>query len=151
MTLGAHSGPSDGYARGALVEGVIAPPPADTAELPFGDRGLATLRAFVAERATAAGLEESRRVELVLAANEIASNSLEHGGGSGVLRLWGEPDRVVCEIRDGGRIRGPLADRRLPAHDGPRGRGLWIANHVCDLVQVRSTADGTAVRLHMRR
>jgi anti-sigma regulatory factor (Ser/Thr protein kinase) len=90
-------------------------------------------------------------VELVLAANEIASNSIEHGGGSGVLRLWGEHDRVVCEVRDGGRLDDPLADRRLPAHDGPRGRGLWIANHVCDLVQVRSTPEGTLVRLHMRR
>jgi hypothetical protein len=28
--------------------------------------------------------------------------------------------------------------------------GIWIANQVCDLVQVRSTASGTTVRLHLR-
>jgi hypothetical protein len=30
------------------------------------------------------------------------------------------------------------------------GHGLWIANQVCDLVQLRSFADGCAVRIHMR-
>ena len=87
----------------------------------------------------------------MLAANEIASNSLEHGGGAGVLRFWSDPAAVVCEVADAGRLDDPLADRRLPARDGARGRGFWIANHVCDLVQVRSGADGTIVRLHVRR
>jgi len=27
------------------------------------------------------------------------------------------------------------------------GRGLWLANQLCDLVQIRSAASGTAVRL----
>jgi anti-sigma regulatory factor (Ser/Thr protein kinase) len=87
----------------------------------------------------------------VLAVNEIASNSLEHGGGAGVLRFWSDSTTVVCEISDVGRLDDPLADRRLPARDGARGRGFWIANHVCDLVQVRSGADGTVVRLHLTR
>ena len=58
---------------------------------------------------------------------------------------------VVCEISDRGRVADPLADRRLPLADGARGRGFWIANNVCDLVQVRSGDDGTVVRLHVRR
>ena len=130
---------------------VLGPAPAHAAELHFGDGGLERLRAFVAEHAARARVDENRRVELVLAANEIASNSLEHGGGSGVLRFWSDPAAVVCEISDSGRLDDPLADRRPPASDGARGRGFWIANHVCDLVQVRSGADGTIVRLHVRR
>ena len=31
------------------------------------------------------------------------------------------------------------------------GRGLWIANQVCDLVEVRSSDEGSVVRVHMRR
>jgi hypothetical protein len=31
------------------------------------------------------------------------------------------------------------------------GFGVWLANQVCDLVQIRSVAAGTVVRLHMRR
>jgi hypothetical protein len=30
------------------------------------------------------------------------------------------------------------------------GYGLWLANQLCDLVQVRSFPTGSAVRLHMR-
>ena len=142
---------SDSYAAGALVGDVLAPAPTDAAEMQFGYGGLKRMRAFVHEHAAQAGVDRDRRIELVLAANEIASNSLEHGGGAGVLRFWSDPAAVVCEISDTGRLDDPLADRRLPTHDGARGRGFWIANHVCDLVQVRSGADGTVVRLHVRR
>ena len=30
------------------------------------------------------------------------------------------------------------------------GRGLWLANQLCNLVQIRSSPEGTTVRLHMR-
>ena len=39
---------------------------------------------------------------------------------------------------------------RAPAADGEGGRGVWIANQLCDLVQVRSGEDGSVVRLHLR-
>jgi anti-sigma regulatory factor (Ser/Thr protein kinase) len=81
--------------------------------------------------------------------NEIASNSLLHGGGRGVLRVWRQGRRVVCEIRDRGRLDDPLADRDLPSPESTVGRGLWIANQLCDLVQIRSFPTGTVVRLHM--
>jgi len=37
--------------------------------------------------------------------------------------------------------------RPTPTQTG--GRGLWMANQVCDLVRIRSGDTGTAVRLHM--
>ena len=44
------------------------------------------------------------------------------------------------------RLRGdPLAGRERPAGLGDAGRGLWIVNQLCDLVQVR----GGVVRLHV--
>ena len=43
----------------------------------------------------------------------------------------------------------PLVGRERPA--GPAGGyGLWLANQLCDLVQVRSFPAGSVVRLHMR-
>ena len=51
--------------------------------------------------------------------------------------------------------RGRLHGRRLragrlqPVLDEPGGRGLWLANQLCDLVQVRTFADGNVVRIHM--
>jgi anti-sigma regulatory factor (Ser/Thr protein kinase) len=108
------------------------------------------VRSAVGDQATAAGLDDRRADDLLLAAHEIATNSVRHGGGRGHLRLWRENDAVVCELADHGRLDNALAGRARPVPDGLDGYGLWIANHLCDLVQVRSLPDGTAVRLHMR-
>ena len=68
-----------------------------------------------------------------------------------MLRIWQDDATVVCEVRDGGRIADPLADRRRPRLDQFGGRGLWMANQLCDLVQLRSLDDGCVVRVSMRR
>jgi len=123
--------------------------PPNAAELRFGGTGtLAKLRRFVARRASEAGLDSRREHDLVMAANEIASNSLRHGGGSGLLRIWREAGKILCEIRCSGRLADPLADRRMPGPDTPSGRGLWLANQLCDLVQVRTLPGELVVRLH---
>jgi anti-sigma regulatory factor (Ser/Thr protein kinase) len=107
------------------------------------------MRQVVGDHAASFGLDGDRCFDLVLAANEIASNSLEHGAGSVQLLLWRTPSAVVCEIRDEGVFEDPLAGRRAPTIASPRGRGLWIANQLCDLVQIRSSAAGTAVRIQL--
>jgi two-component sensor histidine kinase len=62
----------------------------------------------VSRQATAASLDPARTADLVLAVDEVATNSLRHGG-----------------------------------------RGLWMVNQLCDLVQLRSFPDGAAVRVHV--
>jgi anti-sigma regulatory factor (Ser/Thr protein kinase) len=81
----------------------------------------------------------------------MATNSVRHGGGHGLLRVWQEPDALICEVRDAGHIREPLVGRVRPAIGQVGGFGVWLANQVCDLVQIRSVASGTVIRLHMRR
>jgi anti-sigma regulatory factor (Ser/Thr protein kinase) len=124
-------------------------PPVEAAELRFENGGLHGVRRFVAEHALAAGLGRSKAHDLVIAVNEIATNSLEHGGGSGALRLWRDGRRFVSEVRDAGRLEDPLVDRRLPRPGDHAGRGLWLANQLCDLVQVRSFPGELVVRLHV--
>jgi anti-sigma regulatory factor (Ser/Thr protein kinase) len=137
------------------LEAVSAPfaaalpaPPAETVELHIDDH-LEAVRRFVADHAERAGLSRERIVDLVLALNEIATNSVRHGGGHGVLRIWNDDRRLVCEVRDRGSLDNPLADRELAPLEQPGGRGLWIANQLCDLVQIRCLPDGMVVRLHM--
>lgn len=125
----------------------LAEPLSDPMELAFSAQSLGELRRWVAQRALAAGLDAPRVDDLVLAVNEIATNSVKHGGGYGQLRIWDEEGAIVCDIFDDGHIRHPLAGRELPDREQDRGRGLWLANQVCDLVQIRSSADGTMVRL----
>jgi anti-sigma regulatory factor (Ser/Thr protein kinase) len=54
----------------------------------------------------------------------------------------------VVEIRDSGRIDDPLVGRGTVDLTSEHGRGIWMANQLCDLVQVRSTGGGTQVRLY---
>jgi anti-sigma regulatory factor (Ser/Thr protein kinase) len=118
--------------------------------LAFGMSDLAEIRRVVDRRAISAGLTLESREDMVLAVNEIATNSIRHGGGSGVLRVWCEPGALICEVTDAGRIDDPLVGRERPGGAQIGGYGLWLANQVCDLVQVRSGPDGSTVRVHMR-
>jgi anti-sigma regulatory factor (Ser/Thr protein kinase) len=126
-------------------------PPTQPKEFYFEAAGLAALRQYVALRAADAGLDVVRTEDLLLTVNEVATNSLRHAHGSGVLRVWEEPGYLICEVRDGGTFDNPLAGRERPVGGQLGGYGLWLANQLCDLVQVRSFVTGSVVRLHMRR
>jgi anti-sigma regulatory factor (Ser/Thr protein kinase) len=127
------------------------PPPASTPEVfSFGLAELGEVRGRVATLAERTGLDPSGVADLVTAAGELAANSVMHGGGSGTLRLWCEDDNLLLiEVEDRGRIEEPLVGRLRPGIHQEGGRGLWLANRLCDLVQIRSGAEGTTVRLHM--
>jgi anti-sigma regulatory factor (Ser/Thr protein kinase) len=117
--------------------------------LNFGE--LARVRGYVAERAGHTGVPGERAADLIVAVNELASNSIRHGGGEGTLAVWDEPDSLVCEVRDRGRIESALTGRRRPAPEDLSGRGLWLVHELCDLVQIRSGEDGTVARIRVRK
>ncbi|HEY2437010.1 MAG TPA: sensor histidine kinase [Solirubrobacteraceae bacterium] len=121
-----------------------APPGAE--EWRFEAATLRQLRASIRRYGRRAGLDAEKADNLVIGANELASNSVVHGGGEGTARLWRDNGAVVCEVRDRGRMRLPLAGRVRPPVHKAEGRGLWLANQVCDLIQIRSLAEGTVVR-----
>src|SRR5207247_1710686 len=60
-----------------------------------------------------------------------------------------ERGALGCEVSDAGHIEEPLVGRVHPATDRTSGRGLWLVNHLCDLVQIRSSPQGTVVRVYM--
>ena len=95
------------------------------------------------------GLGAERTADLVLAVDEIVTNSVRHGGGAGTLRAWIDGDAVVCEVNDDGYLQDPLVGRRRPTPDAMGGRGLWLANQLCDLVQVRNGVEGCVVRVRV--
>ena len=128
----------------------LPPVPAGVASFPFGVDAIGSVRDFCARMARANGLEGYRVDDLILAVHELASNSVRHAGGHGVLRMWRDGDRILCEVADEGHIDAPLAGRQRPVPDRLGGRGLWMANQLCDLVQIRTNADGNVVRLHQR-
>jgi anti-sigma regulatory factor (Ser/Thr protein kinase) len=123
-------------------------PPA--AELAFRAADLGELRRLTAELAARGGLEPDRVADAVLAVNELVSNSVEHGLGSGRLRLW-VPDGhgLLAEVSDGGRLTEPFPGMVRPPVSGPRGRGLWLVSELCDVMEVW-TDDGTVVQVSWR-
>ena len=125
-------------------------PPGAADTLGFERSTLAEVRRLVARSGEHAGLAPRRRDDLVLAVNELATNSVRHGGGHGIVRVWRDHDALACEVRDRGRIDDPLVGRIRRTDDAPGGLGVWLAHQVADLVQVRSGADGTVVRVRMR-
>lgn len=147
----AHSGSyHDVHAPLAPEDAPLPEPASPPAALHFGPVMLSDLRQFVGRWAHTLGLDTPRAQDLVLAVNEVATNSLLYGHGRGSVRIWREDRAVVCEVRDDGRVTEPLAGRRLPSLDSGGGRGLWLVNQLCDLTQLRASAHGTVVRLHLR-
>jgi anti-sigma regulatory factor (Ser/Thr protein kinase) len=131
-------------------DGELPGPASHPRVLPFGEGDLGELRHFVSDWAGEQTLAREPVEELVLAVNEIATNSIRHGGGSGTLRLWREDEVLLCEVRDAGHIRDPMLGLVEPDGLAATSRGLWIANQFCDLVQIRSSQDGSVVRMHKR-
>jgi anti-sigma regulatory factor (Ser/Thr protein kinase) len=128
----------------------LPPPPTTVPELSFRADTLSTVRRLVDGHGRAAGIDADRRDDLALAVTELCTNSIRHGGGSGGLRVWQDDGVLLCEVRDGGRIADPLVGRRRPDPGQLGGYGLWLANQVADLVQVRAVPGGSVIRLHMR-
>ncbi|GAB2450551.1 sensor histidine kinase [Streptosporangium sandarakinum] len=124
------------------------PAPGNAVEFAFGETDLFKVRAFAVEHASRMGLSGERLQDLRLIASELASNSLDHGGGSGTLRLWFEDGRAVIEVSDAGHIVDLLAGRRPAAARQQGSRGLLMTNLLSDLVRIHTGGDGTTVRAY---
>src|SRR5580704_1010161 len=121
-------------------------------EQAFDGDSLFALRATVAAHGSRAGLPEGRTRDLVLAVHELAANAVRHGAGRGRLRLWTAPDRVRCEVTDGGTDGDPpgaeAADVAL-WHVEP-GHGLWLVRRIADGASVQSDSSGTVAAVSFR-
>ena len=154
VVRGACSELSDAYeGTGGALAALRAPlpdPPLPYDELAFDSSTLADVPPFVAANGDDAGLDRKRRRDLVVAVGEAAVNSVVHGGGRGVVRSWVDDDGdLVHEVRDAGVVDDLLAGCHRPDGDGS-GWGLWLVHELCDLVQLRSSDQGTVVRMHVR-
>jgi anti-sigma regulatory factor (Ser/Thr protein kinase) len=110
------------------------------------------LRHADASAAAGGGLAGDRLDDFVVAANELLTNAVRHGGGSGHVTLWREGESVVCAVTDRGA---GLPDSRSvhpvrPASDDPGGRGLWLAATLTDSFHLTTGRSGTAVRIATR-
>lgn len=113
--------------------------------IPFG-RGAEDLREQLARELVAEHVPEARVLDLLLAANEIATNAVEHGGGIEDVRVGRAQGRFVCEIVD----RGEGFDDPTAGYIPPRtgiGSGLWVARQLTWQIEFFWAPDGFTTRL----
>ncbi|MFC8448857.1 anti-sigma factor RsbA family regulatory protein [Kitasatospora sp. NPDC057223] len=111
---------------------------------------LGPARAFVARAASALGLSPAGTQRLVFAVNEVATNAVQHGGGSGQVTLSRTGHRLVCDITDPGPAAADWYAGYLPPDPAQeRGHSLWTVRQLCDLVEIHTHEGGTSVRLHL--
>ncbi len=127
----------------------FSPAPLKARRQEFGLDDLHDVRGLVAAAATAAGLSSSRTNDLVVAASELAANSILYGGGRGLASVWGGEGMVYVEVADAGTITDPNVGHKRPDPAAEHGRGLYIANQLSDEVSIDSSATGTRIRLRM--
>jgi anti-sigma regulatory factor (Ser/Thr protein kinase) len=114
--------------------------------LEFGPTDLNRVREFV--RLVTSEHLPDRAGDAVLAVHEVAVNSVLHGGGSGVVHVDAMPDGLVFTVEDtDGTGKVPAIQR--PGAFETSGRGLWIAQRLCDDLSIEVRPSRTCVRLRL--
>jgi anti-sigma regulatory factor (Ser/Thr protein kinase) len=109
---------------------------------------LESFRERMAEELNAEDVPPAKAMDMLVAANEVASNALRHGSGIDELRVGRANGRFVCEISDpGAGFDDPLAGYMPPKDPGQSGPGLWIARQLSWRVEFFPAEDGFTVRL----
>lgn len=132
-----------------LDAGGRAGPGYEQYDIPFaGDHH--AFRSLLAGLAIECGMNADRAEELVLAANEVVTNSVLHGAPPIAARCWVADGDFVCEVCDGGPgVADPFAGWTLPEPGASGGWGLTLARRICDALEVAGgNGDGSRVRLY---
>lgn len=115
-------------------------------EVPASAERLAEIRRRLADWLAPIGVSDAGIADIVLVVNEAATNCIEHayrGLEPGVIRVEANHDhgQITVDIADHGVWQTP------PTLPSTRGRGLPIMHAVSAGVDVKSSPDGTTVRM----
>jgi anti-sigma regulatory factor (Ser/Thr protein kinase) len=115
-------------------------------EVPASAERLAEIRRRLADWLAPIGVSESASSDIVLVVNEAATNCIEHAYrdlDQGAIRVEAHHDhgQIIVDIADQGVWQPP------PSQPSTRGRGLPIMRAVSTGVDVKSSPDGTTVRM----
>ena len=127
----------------------LAQPPDGAETFDFGG-DLRGLRRFIVGSADAHGVAGDRADMLVLAVSEVGAYLKSRWTASATVRTWEQPGAVVCDFRQpGASISDPFLGLR-PAELVPGdGDGLWLANQICDWMDIRSDPEGCSIQLQI--
>jgi anti-sigma regulatory factor (Ser/Thr protein kinase) len=112
----------------------------------YTGQDLERFREQLAGDLVAEGVPRAKALEMLVAATEVATNAVRHGGGIEEVRVGRVDGRFVCEVIDrGGGFDDPTAGY-LPPRPG-RGRGLWVARQLTWRVESFHSPRGFTTRI----
>jgi serine/threonine-protein kinase RsbW len=150
LTSSAGGTMSGGVMSGGSMSGGAKPSGSGPVEHAVDIDSLGAVRDLVHGMATGCGLPPSAVDDLVLAANELATNVVRHGGGRGLVRLWCADDTVFCRMTDyGPGMPEPPASGEVPPPHALTGRGLWMIRRMIDRLEIDTGPHGTTVTISM--
>jgi anti-sigma regulatory factor (Ser/Thr protein kinase) len=117
----------------------------DLRSIPFG-HDLEQFRERLARELVAENVAEAKVLDMLLAATEIATNAMVHGGGVEEVRVGRSDGRFVCEIID----RGSGFDDPAAGYLAPRagvGSGLWVARQLTWQIDFFESPRGFTARI----
>ena len=126
-------------------------------EQEFNAGTLHILRKAVLACATAAGMPESRALDVMLVVHELAANAVRYGGGRGRLSIRAAAGLLHCQVTDpggpgfGGNPPGGPATQRPAGIPGPPpwpyqpGHGLWLVRQAADHFTAVTGREGSQV------
>jgi anti-sigma regulatory factor (Ser/Thr protein kinase) len=114
--------------------------------------GLAVLRRRLRSWGANAVLDDRDTDDIVIAVDEIVTNALEHGQPPARVMGWSTADAVYIRVDDHGRAGIPPTTGYVrPPTDARRGRGVWMARHLADVLTTHHSAAGTTVAMRFPR
>ena len=140
--------PSDRFEDPKEVVRKLTPEPEPLADLRswYVGQDLERFRERLAGDLVAEGVRGAKALEMLVAATEVATNAVRHGGGLEEVRVGRVDGRFVCEVIDrGGGFDDPVAGYLAPRPG--RGTGLWVARQLTWRVESFDSPLGFTVRL----
>jgi anti-sigma regulatory factor (Ser/Thr protein kinase) len=123
----------------------VPEPLPDLREIGFG-RDLEEFRERLARELVAAKVPKAKVVDTLVAATEVATNAIEHGGGVEEVLVGSADGRFVCEIVDRGSGFDDLTAGYLAPREGV-GRGLWVARQLTWQIDFFESPRGFTARI----
>ncbi len=107
-----------------------------------------TFREELSAALVAARAPQAKALNMLVAANEVFENAIEHAGGPSALRAGLVDGWFVCEIEDHGPgLDDPLAGYLPPAPEEHRRAGLWLARQLVSRLELIPAERGLIVRM----
>jgi serine/threonine-protein kinase RsbW len=127
--------------------------------IPADVKRLSDVREFIRQQAADMGADPETTDDMVLAVDELATNSILHGyrGEEGVVEVEVEREgsSMVVRLRDHARpfnpTKMPDPDTALPLEDRPKGGlGIYLSREAADGLVYRRTGDGNEMTIVKR-